>query len=324
MNYIVLDLEWNQSPTGKEGAVEEIPFEIIEIGAVKINENKEIVGQFSEMVQPQIYKEIDPNVQRIIHVTMDQLKSGRTFLEIIEDFIAWCGKDYIFCTWGSMDLVELQRNMKYYNVAPIAHKPFFYYDVQKLFSIFFDKEKRVRNLAYAADFFHMQPDGEFHTAIADAKYTAKIFQKFDLKKIKKYMEIDYFHPPGKREDEIYVTFRSYSKYISMTYKTRELLLHAKEVKGEVCCVCQKKVVKKIDWFSNSSKNYYGIFLCREHGYLKGKMRIKKDDKDRYFVVKTIKIISKDEAIQLKNHKEELYRKRLEKKLQNDKTSPEGN
>ena len=39
MKYIVFDLEWNQSPSGKEGAVESLPFEIIEIGAVKLDEN---------------------------------------------------------------------------------------------------------------------------------------------------------------------------------------------------------------------------------------------------------------------------------------------
>ena len=316
MNYIVLDLEWNQSPIGKEGEVESIPFEIIEIGAVKVNEKKEIIGEFSEIVQPQIYEEIDGNVQRIIHITMEQLKKGRTFPEVIKDFIQWCGDDYIFCTWGTMDLVELQRNMKYYKITPIAYKPFFYYDVQKLFSVFFEKEKRVRNLAFAAEFFHMKQDGEFHTAIADAKYTAKVFQKFDLKKIKKYMEIDYFHPPKKREDEIYITFKSYSKYISMGYSTRELLLQAKDVKGVVCCICQRRATKKIDWFSNSSKNYYGIFLCREHGFLKGKLRVKKADNEKYFAVKTIKIISKEEAIQLKKHKEDLYKKRQEKKLHN--------
>ena len=36
--FIVLDLEWNQSPAGKEGSMNRLPFEIIEIGAVKLNE----------------------------------------------------------------------------------------------------------------------------------------------------------------------------------------------------------------------------------------------------------------------------------------------
>ena len=38
MNYIVFDLEWNQSNTGREKEVEKLPFEIIEIGAVKIDD----------------------------------------------------------------------------------------------------------------------------------------------------------------------------------------------------------------------------------------------------------------------------------------------
>ena len=43
MNYIILDLEWNQSPTGKINENKAIPFEIIEIGAVKLNKDKEIL-----------------------------------------------------------------------------------------------------------------------------------------------------------------------------------------------------------------------------------------------------------------------------------------
>ena len=37
MNYIVMDLEWNQSNTGSEEAVSSVPFEIIEIGAIRLD-----------------------------------------------------------------------------------------------------------------------------------------------------------------------------------------------------------------------------------------------------------------------------------------------
>lgn len=37
MDYIVFDLEWNQSPEGKKGSDKKLPFEIIEIGAVKLD-----------------------------------------------------------------------------------------------------------------------------------------------------------------------------------------------------------------------------------------------------------------------------------------------
>ena len=45
MNYIVFDLEWNQSNTGQE--IKEIPFEIIEIGAVKLDEEFKLKGEFT-------------------------------------------------------------------------------------------------------------------------------------------------------------------------------------------------------------------------------------------------------------------------------------
>lgn len=46
MNYIVLDLEWNQSPNGKEDSVEHLPFEIIEIGAVMLDHQFRAAGEF--------------------------------------------------------------------------------------------------------------------------------------------------------------------------------------------------------------------------------------------------------------------------------------
>ena len=313
VNYIVLDLEWNQCPDGKRNEVEKLPFEIIEVGAVKVNEKQEIIGQFSELVKPQVYKEMDSNISKIVHVTMEDLQKGRPFQEVMKDFLEWCGEDPVFCTWGPMDLVELQRNMKYYQFPTLSHKPFFYYDVQRLFAVFFEENKQAMTLAFAVEFFHIEEKEEFHSAIADAKYTALIFQKFDLKKTKKYMEIDYFNAPKKREDEMYVSFTSYSKYISMEYKTKELLLGAKNVKSAVCCICQGHASKKIDWFSNNNRNYYGVFLCKQHGYLKGKLRVKKSEDERYFAVKTIKIISKDEATSLKKQKEEIHLKKMEKK-----------
>ena len=44
MNIIVFDLEWNQSPIGQAGEHPRMPFEIIEIGAVKLDEHYHIIA----------------------------------------------------------------------------------------------------------------------------------------------------------------------------------------------------------------------------------------------------------------------------------------
>ena len=43
MNYIIFDLEWNQTYGGSELENPRMPFEIIEIGAIKLNSNFEII-----------------------------------------------------------------------------------------------------------------------------------------------------------------------------------------------------------------------------------------------------------------------------------------
>ena len=56
--YIVFDLEWNQSPYGKDTSVGAMPFEVIEIGAVKLNEQMEKVSDFRCLIRPQVYREL--------------------------------------------------------------------------------------------------------------------------------------------------------------------------------------------------------------------------------------------------------------------------
>jgi DNA polymerase III epsilon subunit-like protein len=55
MNYIVFDLEWNQSPEGKERSDRYLQFEIVEIGAVKLDQNRKPIGEFRRLVKPQVY-----------------------------------------------------------------------------------------------------------------------------------------------------------------------------------------------------------------------------------------------------------------------------
>ena len=55
MNYIVFDLEWNQSHIGQAGEHPRMPFEIIEIGAFKLNKKYETIGEFRRLVCPKLY-----------------------------------------------------------------------------------------------------------------------------------------------------------------------------------------------------------------------------------------------------------------------------
>lgn len=66
-------------------------------------------------------------------------------------------------TWGDQDVMELQRNMKYYNLLKLmpGPVPVHYYDVQKLFSIKFEDGISRRSLEYATDYLELPKNGIF-------------------------------------------------------------------------------------------------------------------------------------------------------------------
>ena len=110
-NYIIFDLEWNQSPEGKENSVESIPFEIIEVGAVKLDGDFHLISEFHRLITPKVYPQLHYKISEVTHMDMEELRQeGEPFVDVIRDFLEWCGRDFWFCTWGSMDLTELQRN----------------------------------------------------------------------------------------------------------------------------------------------------------------------------------------------------------------------
>lgn len=296
MDYIIIDLEWNQCPAGRDLGERELPFEIIEIGAVRLGEDRQIKGKFHSLIKPKIYQTLHKRTWEIIHIDSKELEKGEPFEKAIKDFLDWCGEDYCFGTWGSMDLVELQRNMDYFGIKAFADKPFFYYDVQKLFALETEGCKNPHTLAYAVDYYELKRQEDFHRALADAQYTARIFQQISESIVKKYFSIDYYHNPKTKEDEVYVDYGTYCKFISKEYESKDGALRDKEIKKLECFCCHRTVRKKTGWFGSSmKKNYYCVGICPEHGNLKGRIRIHKTKEGRYFIVKIVSFVSKEGA-----------------------------
>ncbi len=319
MNYIVLDLEWNQSNTGKEETVAKLPFEIVEIGAIKLNDECVMMSEFSELVKPQVYHEMHHITGKLIHLQMEELERGEVFPVVMQQFRTWCGEEqYIFCTWGTLDLVELQRNMKFYDMTPLSDGPIAFLDVQKLFSIAYEDRKTRRALEYAIDYLKIEKDIPFHRAFSDAYYTAKVLSCIikQNRDILKNVSYDVFNPPKSRDREIKAQFETYMKYISREFADKKEAFADREVSSSKCYLCHCNLRKKIKWFSSNGRHYYCVAYCEKHGFLKGKIRIRKAENGKIFVVKTTKLISKEEAEQIADrrmHAQELRKRQKQNK-----------
>ena len=319
MNYIILDLEWNQSSTGEEEVSKILPFEIIEIGAIKLNSSRQKIDEFNELIKPQIYHEMHNFTGKLIHIRMEDLENKKTFPEVMNRFRGWWGEDYIFCTWGPLDLIELQRNIRYYELEPIADAPFKFLDVQKLFSIACGENKKSRkSLEYAIDFLKIEKDIPFHRALSDAHYTAKVLEILD-EKILEYCSFDVFHIPAAKKDEVKAIFNTeyqepYIKYISRGFDNKIKAMNDRNIVSTRCFLCNKSLRKKIKWFSTNSKHYYSVSYCDKHGYMKAKIRIRKTEDGRVYVVKTEKYISEEDVKRIQEKQEHAKQHRREKRI----------
>lgn len=313
MDYVVLDLEWNQSPDGKETSVENLPFEIIELGAVKLDGGLRKVDTFHRLICPSVYQQMHFKISEVTHLDMERLRTeGISFKQAAQEFLDWCGESAMFCTWGPMDLSELQRNMDYYHMDHRFPKPFLYYDIQKLYSILFKDGKQRLSLDQAVKEQGMNMEQPFHQAQEDARYTAEILAKMGFDSVREYVSIDYYQLPKSCEEEIYLCFSDYSKYVSRVFDIRESVIEDKNVSNIVCYRCQRMLRKKIRWFTANQRSYHALACCPEHGWLKGKIRIKKTDQGNYFAVKTLKLI-KEEDIKAVYEKRDEYRQKRNQK-----------
>lgn len=313
MNYIIVDFEWNQSPYGKNTSRKHLPFEIIEIGAVKFNENRQEIGRFSEIIKPKVYKKLHHVTKSLTGISEKELNDGRAFPEVVTDFLQWCGEDYMFCTWGNLDLLELQRNLKFHHMESLLKGPITYHNVQKLYRIFYDEENSAVSLEAAIEALQLKNAGDFHRAVNDAAYTAAVFALMDSEEIAKWYTVDYFQNPKRRRDELKLIYPTYSKYISKEFSDKEAAMEDREVRTTRCFACGKSAPKRIRWFVGKNKAYYCLAECEEHGYLRGKIRIKKTEEDKLLVVKTIRSVDLEGAGQIYEMKEEVRKKRLEKR-----------
>ena len=309
MNYIVFDLEWNQSPGGKKYSNSRLPFEIIEIGAVKMNEERETVDVFQRLIKPQVYNWIHDSIHEVIHVDYKDLENGSPFSEVIREFLDWCGDNFAFFTWGNQDVMELQRNMKYYGMLSLLPGPVKYYDVQKVFGMCCEEAGGRRSLEFAIDQLAIPKEQTFHRALTDARYTAMVLKWVDEKKLFANYSVDVYQNPKKKKDELFLSYPDHDQYVSREFTARDKIMRDREVASTKCPICHLPAKRKIRWFMNNSRAYESVSFCQKHGYVKGKIRIRHTEEDRYYVIKTLKNVGDEKAEEIREKRDSLRKKR---------------
>ena len=255
MNYIVLDMEWNQ-PFTFEGMIQEpvmLHGEVIQIGAVKLDENYWMLDTFKIIVTPQYYKRMHKKVSRITGITTEELQYGFPFPIAFRHFQKWCGEEFVFLTWGADDITMLRNNMMLYelDMAWIPKS----YNIQIIFDSQITKENRQVSLTDAIEKIG-KPALEAHDALNDARNTAVVCQCLDMAKgMEEYDTMNKFASARRWEDEPLDCWRP-----QHIYSSRSDAIHDSKLVQFSCPFCGGEMVC-VDFVWQKRGTYICIGKC---------------------------------------------------------------
>ncbi len=263
MDYIVLDLEWNQ-PMSYDSHVfkavgDQLIFEMIQIGAVKLDPELRIVDSISLPIRPTQYIKLHPRIKRMTQLDPEELENAPAFPEVMETFSDWCGQEYALCTWGCDDVSVLQQNLDFHQCS-VKLPPLC--DIQRLFGDTFHLGKNRKGLKAAMELMQIDPqeDRNFHNALNDAYYTALVFSRLpDPKAVVNYPQQPrkLMHVERKR--------RMRAPAVFVPSVAQALLTEAEA--GAKCPLCGRRAALDAPFAPQAGDRYVALATCRDHGPL---------------------------------------------------------
>ena len=265
MNYIVMDMEWNQpwpgSPSSKKVLPVQIRGEIIQIGAVRVTEDQQVQDEFQVMIRPKFYRRLNRRVSKLTGIKESQLRDeGVSFPEAMEAFRSWCGDDIVFLTWGFDDITILRENLRLYGMSEDWTGR--WYNAQMIFNAQTDGSNAQKALKTAMEIFGIEATRPAHDALGDAYHTALICARLNLAQgAEEYDQALKSHENGFHGAELPGCI---SRKVFHDYADKHAALSAMSGPENQCPICGRQMLGA-RWFAQPGHRYMDLVTCPDHG-----------------------------------------------------------
>ncbi len=177
MNKIFIDLEMHPIPRNLTEEREICTQEIIEIGAVKLNEQNEEIDSFCEFVRPKYVTKIYAKFRKLTGITTEDIQEASEIEDVLRRFIAWCGEDYEIYSWSDSDIWQFLNETRLKGLDQMEGLSYMYNhwrDFQQEFCELLHLQK-VMNLGRAVSLAGLDFSGREHDGLADARTTSLLY-----------------------------------------------------------------------------------------------------------------------------------------------------
>ena len=173
---VILDLEWNTAYfKSKNGFANEI----IEIGAVKLDDSLRVIDSFSTLIAPGKNHNLRSSVKKMTNLSNEELRaSGVPFSKGIQLFGEWV-EGCVIGTWSRSDVYALIENCRIFlgrETIPFLKR---YIDIQDYVQRQMVPRRNTQiSLQSAAEAYEVDfEEKSLHRALNDSKITAEILKK---------------------------------------------------------------------------------------------------------------------------------------------------
>ena len=173
MNYVIVDLEatcWE----GRDGSKNET----IEIGAVLVNAQKQILSEFEQFVKPLMNPTLSDFCKNLTSITQAQVDAAPYFYEAVESFKKWItqhGAAYTLCSWGFYDKKQFEQDCRLHGLETdwLKHHISLKHQHAQIRGL-----QRTVGMKSALAMEKLLLAGTHHRGIDDARNITKIFLKY--------------------------------------------------------------------------------------------------------------------------------------------------
>ncbi|MDO5156463.1 MAG: 3'-5' exonuclease [Eubacteriales bacterium] len=180
MKYVFIDLEMNSIPRKCKKERSICKREIIEIGAIVLDDNYQEIGCFKEFVKPDYSDTIFRKYTELTGITTGMVAGANRFEKVLCHFAKWCEElddSYIIYAWSDSDLYQIQKEMQLKQIETTALMQNLFdnwQDFQREYCDMIDS-KNVISLERALNNAGIGFEGKIHDALWDARNTSKLF-----------------------------------------------------------------------------------------------------------------------------------------------------
>lgn len=175
--HVVYDLEMCRVPRGEKRDAFGSRQELIQIGAVLLDEGYEITDSFVTFVHPR-FGELDEFIEKLTGITASDLADAPSTEDAIESFLEWMPEDAVMVSWSESDIYQLYHEIDGKGIDSPRLEDLLEASIDCQY-VFEQKinSNRTYGLAEALSITGIDCDDRIHDALSDAKNTALLFSK---------------------------------------------------------------------------------------------------------------------------------------------------